>query len=175
MRIRVIFGRLLYELIGKHLPASTSFFKIGQKSFRRMCGKLILKKCGKKVNIEKGAIFSSSCELGDYSGIGINAYVSGAIIGNHVMMGPNCCIYSFNHRHDRIDIPMDSQGAEEEKVVIIGDDVWIGSNVVILPGVKIGKGSIIGAGTIVTKDVPEYSVFCGNPGRVVKSRNANNN
>lgn len=170
MKFRVLFGKLLYELIGKHLPASTSPIKIGQKSFRRMCGKLILKRCGKKVNIEKGAVFSSKCELGDFSGIGINAYVSGAIIGNHVMMGPNCCIYSFNHRHDRIDVTMDVQGAEEERIVRIDDDVWIGSNVIILPGVKIGKGSIIGAGTVVTKDVPEYSVFCGNPGKVVKNR-----
>ena len=158
-------------MIGKHLPPSFSPVKIGQKAFRKMCGKLILKKCGKHVNIEKGAVFSSKCELGDYSGIGVNAYISGAIIGKHVMMGPYCTIYSINHKHDDITIPMDSQGAEEERMVIIGDDVWIGSHVIILPGVKIGNGAIIGAGTVVTKDVPDFAVCCGNPGKIVKYRN----
>lgn len=169
-KIKIIIGRILYNLVGKHLPKSNSFFKIGQKGFRKLCGKLILRKCGKNVNIERGAIFSSNCELGDYSGIGTNARISHAIIGNHVMMGPNCVIYSRNHKHDRTDITMDMQGYEEEKPVHIGNDVWIGGNVTILPGVNIGDGSVIGACTVVSKDVPPYSIVCGNPGKVVKER-----
>jgi len=166
-----LLGLFLYHTIGKHLPKSYSKIKIGQTFFRRICAKMILKKCGKKVNIEKGAIFSSKIELGDYSGIGVNCYVAHAIIGNHVMIGPNCWIFSRNHKHDRIDITMDLQGYEEEKPVVIHDDVWIGANVTILPGVEIGKGSVIGASTVVTKNVPEYSIYCGNPGKVVKYRN----
>lgn len=152
-------GLILYQLIGKHLPKSYSKIKIGQTLFRRLCGKMILKKCGKKVNIEKGAVFSSKIEIGDFSGIGVNFYVAKCVIGNHVMMGPNCNIFSHNHRHDRLDVTMDQQGYEEEKPPIIKDDVWIGANVTILPGVVIGRGSIIGASTVVTKDVPEYSVL----------------
>ena len=78
--------------------------------------------------------------------------------------------YALNHQFDRLDIPMNKQGAHSTEPVIIEDDVWIGMRAIILPDVRIGKGSVIGAGTIVTKDIPEYSVFCGNPGRVVKSR-----
>ena len=86
------------------------------------------------------------------------------------MMGPNCVIYTRNHKIDRLDIPMCQQGDTVEKPVTIGDDVWIGSNVIILPGVKIASHSVIGAGAVVTKDVDEYSVVAGNPAKVVKMR-----
>lgn len=86
------------------------------------------------------------------------------------MMGPQVFIYTQNHNHDRTDIPMIAQGYEEEKPVVIGDDVWIGSRVTILPGVHIGEGAIIGASSVVTKDVPAYSIVGGNPAKVIKSR-----
>ncbi len=65
---------------------------------------------------------------------------------------------------------MDQQGFAEEKPVVIEDDVWIGSRVTILPGVTIGRGSVVGAAAVVTKDVPPYSVVAGNPAKVVKTR-----
>ena len=109
--------------------------------------------------------------MGDNSGIGIRATISGTVyIGNDVMMGPNCTIYTRNHKTDDISRPMRGQGFQEEKPVYIGDDVWIGENVTILPGVKIGSHSIIGAGAVVTKDVPEWAVVAGNPAVVKKYR-----
>ena len=169
-KIKLLFGRALY-LFASHLPASFSWINVGQKQIRAFCGKLILAKCGKNVNIEKGAEFPSSVELGDYSGIGIRAQINGkVIIGKHVMMGPDVCIYVRNHTYDRTDIPMDLQGFSPERPVIIGDDVWIGTKVIILPGVIIGQGSIIGAGSVVTKDVPEYAVVGGNPAHIIKMR-----
>lgn len=86
------------------------------------------------------------------------------------MMGPEVYIYTQNHNFKRIDITMDKQGWSEEKSVVIEDDVWIGSRVTILPGVRIGKGSIIGASAVVTKSCPPYSVVAGNPATIVKSR-----
>jgi maltose O-acetyltransferase len=86
------------------------------------------------------------------------------------MMGPDVVIHTRNHRHDRIDIPMCQQGFGEMKPVIIEDDVWLGERVIILPGVTIGKGSIIGAGAVVAKNVPPYSIAVGNPALVVKKR-----
>ena len=170
-KIKKIIGLILYHFIGKHLPSSTSFIKIGQKGFRAFCGKLILNKCGKNVNIENKAVFSSRVELGDRSGIGAGSLVAGkCIIGNDVMMGPNCIIYTTNHKIDDVTVPMNTQGNAEEKPVTIGDDVWIGSRVIILPGVKIGSHSVIGAGAIVTKDVPEYAIAAGNPATVKKYR-----
>lgn len=86
------------------------------------------------------------------------------------MMGPEVYIYTQNHRFDQLDITMDSQGFGEEKSVVIEDDVWIGSRVTILPGVTVGTGSVIGASSVVTKDIPPYSIACGNPAKIVKSR-----
>ncbi|MBQ4630515.1 MAG: acyltransferase [Clostridia bacterium] len=165
-------GLFFYNLIAKHLPKSSSIVNIGQKKIRALCGKLILKKCGKNVNIEKGASFSSGICLGDNSGIGVRASISGnCTIGNDVMMGPDCIIHTRNHRFDDITKPMNTQGFQEEKPVVIGNDVWIGSRVTILPGVTIGNHVIIGAGSIVTKDIPDYAIAAGNPARVKKYRN----
>lgn len=164
-------GLLLYYLLAKHLPPSFSFIKLGQKQIRALCGKLILTKCGRQVNIEKGAVFSSGVELGDRSGIGIDAYIPGrCIIGNDVMMGPQCFIYSWNHRSDDPTKAMCEQGFTEEEPVVIGDDVWIGSRVTILPGVHIGSHAIIGTGAVVTKDVPEWAIVGGVPAKVLKYR-----
>ena len=165
-------GILLYNIIGKHLPVSFSPIKLGQKWFRALCGLMILDKCGKKVNIEKGAVFSKKVQLGDRSGIGVYATISGkCIIGNDVMMGPQCIIYTRNHKFDDLTKSMNTQGFQDEKPVVIGDDVWIGGRVIILPGVHIGSHSIIGAGAVVAKDVPEWAIVAGNPATVKKFRN----
>lgn len=169
--ILIFIGRSLYFFASK-LPASYSRIKVGQKTLRSLCGKLILSECGKNVNIEKGAVFSSRVTLGDNSGIGIRASISGDThIGSNVMMGPDCIIYTRNHAFSRTDIPMCEQGFQEEKPVFIANDVWIGGRVIILPGVKIGTGAIIGAGSVVTKDVPDYAIVGGNPAKVLKYRN----
>lgn len=171
MNVKKTAGRILYRLLGKHMPLSDAHFNFGSKKVRAFCGKLLLRNCGKNVNIEKGAQFSTEISLGDNSGIGVNAQISSEVtIGNDVMMGPYCLIYTSNHCADRTDIPMWKQGFTKVKPVVIGDDVWIGARVTILPGVHIGKGSVIGAGSVVTKDVPEYSVVGGNPAKVLKSR-----
>ena len=165
-------GAILYYTLAKHLPVSYSSLRLGQTALRRLCGKMMLASCGKKVNIEKGAVFSAKVSLGDYSGIGINAHISGTCtIGSYVMMGPNVTIITRNHKHDDLQQPMMFQGFEEEKPVVIGDDVWIGERVMIMPGVHIGKGSIIAAGAVVTHDVPEYAVVGGVPAKIIKMRN----
>ncbi len=171
MNFKVILGRVLYYGLAKHLPESYSHIRIGQKWFRGRCAKLILSKCGEKVNIEHGAVFSSRVEIGNNSGIGIDAFIQGkCIIGNNVMMGPECMIFTVNHNFLNAGKTIRSQGFSEEKPVIIGNDVWIGARVIILPGVCIKDGAVIGAGAVVTKDVPEYTVVGGNPARVIKTR-----
>lgn len=91
------------------------------------------------------------------------------IIGNSVMVGPNTIIRASNHKYESAAIDIWLQGQTGE-TIIIGDDVWIAANVVILPGVKIGSHSVIAAGAVVTKDVPEYSVVAGIPARVISTR-----
>lgn len=170
-KFKKILGKILYELIGVHLPGSYSRFNLGSRKFREFCGKLMLDFCGNNVNIEKGAQFCEHISLGDNSGLGFNCQIENHVtIGKYVMMGPGCRIFTQNHAFERIDIPMQQQGFSKPKPVIIGDDVWLGSDVIILPGVSIGQGSIIGAGSVVTKSVEEYSVVGGNPARVIKKR-----
>ena len=168
-KIKRLVGKFVYFL-ARRLPESYKF-NIGQRRIRAFCGKCLLAKCGKNVNIEKNAEFSYSVELGNNSGLGINCRISGkTLIGDNVMMGPNVCIFTANHLFDRIDIPMNMQGISKERPVVIEDDVWIGANTTILPGVKISKGAIIGAGAVVTKNVPEYAIVGGNPAKVLKYR-----
>lgn len=170
-KIKRIVGQIIYDLFAKHLPTSFSPVQIGQKKLRAFCGKLILAECGKDVNIEKGAVFSSKVHLGDRSGIGINASLGGTCyIGSDVMMGPNCTIYTRNHKTDDITTTMRGQGFQEEKPVYIGNDIWIGGNVTILPGVKVGNHAILAACAVVTKDVPDWAVVAGNPAVVKKYR-----
>lgn len=170
-KIKRKLAALLYHAFAKKLPRSYSGLNFGQTQLRRYCGKLMLRHCGEKVNIEKDAYFSHKVSLGDYSGIGVNAKIYGTCsIGNFVMMGEDCTIITRNHKHDRIDIPMMEQGFEDEKPVSIGNDVWIGDKVIIMPGVTIGDGCIIGAGAVVTKSIPPYSVAAGVPAKVIKTR-----
>ena len=172
MNIKKTIGKLLYVVIAKRLPSSSKkpFGKIGM-CLRGLCAKMILAGCGKKINIEPYAEFSPKCTLGDFSGIGKRSEIQGpTYIGKNVMMGPECRVYTNNHAHSRIDIPMREQGFSETQPVYIGDDVWIGARVIILPGVRIGKGVIIGAGAVVAKDVPDYAIVGGVPAEVKKYR-----
>lgn len=162
---------LLYKYIAKNLPLSNSRFSLGSKRIRGFLANKILKKAGTNINIEKGAEFSSLVEIGDNSGIGVNCVLSGkVIIGDNVMMGPEVYIYTSNHSFRRLDIPMCEQGYSSEKPVILGNDIWIGSRVTILPGVTIGNGAIIGASSVVTKDVEAYQIVAGNPAKVIGNR-----
>jgi len=155
------------------LPASDNRFFKFIRPVRRCIAKGLFKYAGENINIEKGAYFGdgSEIEIGDNSGIGINCKISGKItIGKNVMMGPDVIILTKRHKFERTDIPMIKQGYDTPAPVKISDDVWIGTRSIILPGVSISKGVIIGAGSIVTKDVPEYAILCGNPAKVIKYR-----
>ncbi|MFZ5989690.1 MAG: acyltransferase [Bacillota bacterium] len=163
---------ILYYFIARHLPGSDAPYSLGSKHIRRFLCKRIFKRTGKNVNIEHGAFFASGkdIEIGDNSGIGLNCRVNGPLkIGNEVMMGPDVMIFTQNHRNDRLDIPMRLQ-TDPKRGVVIEDDVWLAARVIVLPGVTIHKGAIVGAGAVVTKDVPEYAVVGGNPARVIKYR-----
>lgn len=170
-KFKKIICYVLYKYLGVYLPKTKNKYDGLSESIRRVLVRGYIDSCGKKVNIQRKAIIARRVRIGDCSGIGEKCLVQGNVkIGNHVMMGPEVIIYTQNHRFDRIDITMDEQGFSDEKAVIIEDDVWIGARVIILPGVTIGKGSVIGAGSVVTKTIPEYSIAVGNPAVVKKNR-----
>ena len=92
------------------------------------------------------------------------------IIDKYVMMAPEVYIIDNNHITKDTNKPMCFQGKTENKATQIGDDCWIGARVMIMPGRTIGDGTIVAAGSIVTKDVQPYSIVGGNPAKLIKKR-----
>ena len=166
----------LYYGFARFLPAShvNILGRMGGR-IRNLCARHLFAYCHPSANIEHMAYFGSGkgIEIGNRSGIGKNCRVPNNIkIGDNVMMGPKCWIFdTATHRHDRVDIPMIDQGREDSgKRTIIGDDVWIGRECLIIGGKTIGSHTIIGARSVVSKDIPDYVVAAGNPIRIVKER-----
>lgn len=111
--------------------------------------------------------------VGEYSRIGVGNTLIGPIrIGNNVHIGQHVLITGLNHNYDKFEI--NAIGTYDDKrEVTVGDYVWIGANSVILPGVSIGRRAVIGAGSVVTKNVPSFCVVVGNPAKIVKQYDPN--
>ena len=106
--------------------------------------------------------------IGNHSRIGLSNTIIGPVtIGNQVNLAQNIVISGLNHNYRDITQPISKQGVTTIPVTI-EDDVWIGANAVILAGITIGKHAVVAAGTVVTCNVPPYSVCAGNPGRIVR-------
>lgn len=169
MKVKKYLGWILYTFCGGVLPhGGYRQFPLSQ-SIRRLSGKLLFDYCGKEVNIGRRVRCSKNISLGNESSIGDYSYISGEVcIGNHVMIAPRCVFIAMNHRFSS-EYPFQEIEGEKKKIVI-GDNVWIGYGAMILAGVKVGNGSIIAAGSVVTKDVEPYSVVGGVPARLIKKR-----
>ncbi|KAH5418504.1 mannose-1-phosphate guanylyltransferase [Parastagonospora nodorum] len=109
-------------------------------------------KIGKGVFVNFNSVFLDTCLIA---------------IGDRTMVGPNVSFYSAMHPLDPA-IRDGLRGPELGKEIHVQEDCWIGGNVVILPGVTIGRGSTVGAGSVVTKDVPEFTVVAGNPAKIIR-------
>jgi len=169
--VKKIFS-FLYYLLGSHLPNSNypagNLFSLVRVFFLR----LFLSSIGKKIVCESNVFFGDGrdIQIGNNVQINENCWIRNCRMGNDIMIGPYVMILNYGHITDDASIPMIEQGVRKYKQTVIEDDVWIGARAMILPGIKISKGSIIGAGSIVTKDVAEYSVVAGNPAKFIKSR-----
>lgn len=93
----------------------------------------------------------------------------GVEIGNFVLIGPNCQILTSGHSYSRYDLPISYQGTDQASIKIC-DDVWIAANAVILSGVTVGRGAIISAGAVVTKDVESFAIVGGVPAHFIRYR-----
>ena len=110
-------------------------------------------------------------EMGEKVGFNFGCYVNGfggLTIGDRTIIGPYTMIHTANHEMDT-DRPIPEQGWDLGPVVL-GADCWIGMGVCILPGVTLGDGCVVGAGSVVTRDVEPYSIVVGNPAKAIKSR-----
>lgn len=120
--------------------------------------------------IAANAVVRGYISIGSNSTINVFSHLAGKItIGDGVRIANNVSIFAFNHGIDDIDTPIHNQGITE-KGIIIEDNVWIGANASIADGVRIGTGSVIGMGAVVTKSVPPFSVMGGNPAKVLYNR-----
>lgn len=157
-------------------------------------------RCGGNVTIAQGCHIRgfTNIKLGSNIGFGMNAqiYASGAgtesitigdnvsmnsnviinadmggniVIGNNVIIGPNVVVRASNHAFANTNIPIREQGHNAGSI-IVNDDVWIGANAILLPNIKIGRGAIIAAGAVVTKNVDDYSIVAGIPARKIRNR-----
>lgn len=128
---------------------------------------------GKRRSIK--IVIKDHVSFSDFIHIGAVNYVE---IGNHVLFGSKCYvtdhnhgIYSGNGKQSDPDTPPEARALTVDKTVIIEDNVWLGDHVVVLPGVRIGKGSIVGSNAVVSRDIPPYSIAVGIPARVIKQWN----
>lgn len=172
MKMKKIICLILYYSIARYMPSS-SISSFSKRVRYILCRNIFLK-CGKNVNIERGAFFGKGdrIEIGNNSGIGKYCVVhNNIVIGDNVMMGPKCFFLESKHAFDRLDIPMISQGVVDKKVkVVIKDNVWIGREVMVIGDRIIEEGTIVGARAVLTKNFPRYSIVGGNPSKLIRSR-----
>ena len=171
---------IIYYGFARFLPKSTSpvLGKLSLHIRRAVCRHMFRKDnthLGRKLVVEKGAYFGSgkSFTVGDEVGIGRNfkSLNRTVTIDDYLMMGEDVLFLGGGHGYDRTDIPMGHQGSKTSTPLHIAGDVWIGARAIILPGCRrIGHGAIIGAGAVVTKDVPDWAIVGGNPATVIKYR-----
>lgn len=114
---------------------------------------------------------SKDFELGPYSLVSRGAYICGKVkAGKYVMLAPDVTIAGADHVFDQPGMPMYFAGRPELQETVIEDDVWIGARVCILAGVRIGRGSIVAMGSVVTRDVLPYSIVGGIPSKLIRQR-----
>lgn len=165
---------IIYYGLATHLPDSYTPL-VGPLSnwLRVRCCHHIFRRCGHIVTVNRKAYFGngSAVEIGDDSGLGANCRIpNDTVIGNHVMMAPDVLMFHDNHLYSDPHTPIGRQGMSETRPVHIGDNVWIGQRAIINAGRTIAPGTVIAAGSVVTKDFPADSVIGGNPARVIRSR-----
>lgn len=159
-----------------HLVKILDKFQFVLPYIRGRIFRLLFKHSGKEIFIANNFICKKPKNISIGHHIYINHHVEigshdcGVEIGNYVQIAPYVCILNSFHDYSRTDIPMYDQKKLKAMKVIIDDDVWIGYRAIILPGTRIGKGSVIAAGAVVTKDVPPFSVVAGIPAKVIKMR-----
>ncbi len=142
--------------------------------FKAILLRLLGARIGRRVTFYPGVWVMTGRNLvvGDDVDLALDVLITtdgGVTIGNRVLIGYRTMILSRNHTIPDGCGPIFGAG-HTSRPVSIGDDTWIGGNCTILPGVSIGRGCVIGAGSVVTKSIPDYSIAVGNPARVVRTR-----
>jgi maltose O-acetyltransferase len=135
--------------------------------------KPLFKKMGKNVNIGRFCSFfnTKEIEFDDNSGVGNNSNISGPIkIGKNTIIAYSFLAITQNHKFNDLAVPIGNQGYKDPKPIIIEENCWIGARVIVLPGVKIARGTVVGAGSVVRDNTQSDSIVFGNPAKFVRKR-----
>jgi acetyltransferase-like isoleucine patch superfamily enzyme len=161
----------LYRLVAKHIPRDVPLLGVWGHLLRRVVCRPLFLESATVIGVGAGVDFDNGCfiRMKEYSNIGDHSILSGnhgtITIGRHVMMGKQCIILCQNHRYLE-----EEYDGYEGKDVLIDDYAWLGHRVIVLPGVRIGRYAIIGAGAVVSESIPDYGIAVGNPAVVKKFR-----
>ena len=172
-RLKVFFGNVRSEAL-EWLRAflRTIPGEVGCWLRRRLYGF----KSGRRTRVLSGVMIYYPSKMVIGSDVGISAYCQfnaggGIEIGDGVLIGPGSIVWSQNHAYESLDAPIRDQGYTRAKVVI-ENDVWIGAGSIVLPGVRLAQGTVVAAGSVVTKSSESYTVIAGVPARVLRMRHA---
>lgn len=160
--------QILYRLIAINCPRS-----LGGRRLRAAIGSRLFRSCGRDLVLERGTIPNPRVSVGNRVQIGASTRFmigGGLTLGDDVLMAPEVVFVDVNHRWRDTSTPIKDQGWEPPQPIKVGAGAWIGIRAVILPGVEIGEGAIIGAGSVVTHSIPPMAIAMGNPAVVKKFR-----
>ena len=165
-------GALLYYGFATYLPNRTMPGGELFRWIRQMVTRLFFATSEGYVNVGSHVFVGDGryVRIRDGSGIGTHSRVYGADIGRGVMIGPHVTILKQDHRFEDLGLYMGKQGNTPADPPIIEDGAWIGERAIILRGRRIGRGAIVAAGAVVTRDVEPFSIVGGNPAKVIGSR-----
>lgn len=166
---------ILYYSIAIRLPQT---FWPGAMVFSRI--RVALMRCmdiqvGRGCEVEPHVSFGlrPKVRIGNYCQLNKGVSLRNVNVGDYVMIAPNVVVLDRQHEFERTDVPMVLQGEKRYPPTIIDDDVWIGQNCIVLPGRRIGRGAIVAAAAVVTKDVAAYAIVGGVPAKVIGYRTQN--
>ena len=164
-----IYG-LIYYLLAIYLPSNQVPYIGKMGNLRSFLFRRCIKKAGTNIKVNQGVIFSTDIEVGNNVTFNENVRIRrGTKFGSDIEVAPGVNFITESHKISKTSLPINKQGSEF-KEIIIEDDVWIGTNAIILAGVKLSKGTVVGANAVVTKSHPPFSVITGVPARQVRSR-----
>ncbi|MGJ5642991.1 acyltransferase [Formosa sp. S-31] len=161
---------LIYLVLFKNTPEDYRPYALIFPTVRSFLVRNYLKRCGLKPRVKKGAEISPNASLGNNSELGTRCMIQANVyLGDNVIMGPDVKIYSRNHNYASLELPIQKQGKIYHQTYI-GNDVWLGANVIVTAGCNIGNHVIVAAGAVVTKDIPDFAIVGGVPAKIIKYR-----
>ena len=163
---------LVYYGFARYLPDSSFPGGTAFTVFRGFLCRGFIAGPGENIHVRAGVFLADGRHLymGDRASIGPGCRIYGARLGYGVVIGPHCVFFKENRAADDVTKPVGDHGTTPVKLPVVEDWAWVGERVLVMQGRRIGRGAIVGAGAVVTRDVPPFAIVGGNPARVIGHR-----